>query len=462
MVKLKHNYIILYYMEKNLKIHKWEWVSYSIKRENFNLNEDISKKEVEKMFQTLNTGIRLKLIKISTEIQNKMWNPVHIWDTFDISENILKNFSSKDKIENVEKSKTIKEESKTKKDSSKIKIEASDDFNYKSPTYDKNWHLKSREDLYNPEQIEDWYSSVKELFTKLNSMEPTQIEALIKPYYYGEVDEKWEKIPTFIIIWDTHADEYNLSEKELEAIKDRNFITDKDESYKAETEVLSLLNKKFKINNFGLENEFYWKYFKTKIWKEVKRLGLNSFWLEKEKFLDANELFAKQISINYEIYKSLWVDLDINYSKDEISKYEEYMAKEMKKAAWKSVEDPIIDAFNEMKKLSKDELIFSYKVNRYFMEKTGILDSESEKILIENAKKSNKTYEQIIEKFTKWVSEMKKVIVDDRNQIWIDIASKQMWKDKMMVLVYWKAHSEDLMKQLKEKYNSKVNIYVAK
>lgn len=57
---------------------------------------------------------------------------------------------------------------------------------------------------------------------------------------------------------------------------------------------------------------------------------------------------------------------------------------------------------------------------------------------------------------------MKKVIVDDRNQIWIDIASKQMWKDKMMVLVYWKAHSEDLMKQLKEKYNSKVNIYVAK
>lgn len=66
--------------------------------------------------------------------------------------------------------------------------------------FDENWFIKARKNLKNENEVNDLYNSIKELFEKLNSMEKTQIKPLFDHYYFWEIDENWDKIPTFIII----------------------------------------------------------------------------------------------------------------------------------------------------------------------------------------------------------------------------------------------------------------------
>lgn len=117
-------------------------------------------------------------------------------------------------------------------------------FWYKEPLKDENGYLLAREDLKKAEEVKDWYSSIKELFTKLNSINETQVEPLYKPIY------TWENLPTFIIIWDLHADEYNFEEKEIEHAKlflGKNSLIEKNEDANSEVKVIEMLNKKFWI-----------------------------------------------------------------------------------------------------------------------------------------------------------------------------------------------------------------------
>ncbi|MDQ7023904.1 MAG: hypothetical protein Q9M97_10575 [Candidatus Gracilibacteria bacterium] len=55
-----------------------------------------------------------------------------------------------------------------------------------------------------------------------------------------------------------------------------------------------------------------------------------------------------------------------------------------------------------------------------------------------------------------------KIVIEDRNKYSINIMSNNLGNNKIGVMVYGKAHISDLIKQLKEKYNGRVNIYVAK
>lgn len=134
--------------------------------------------------------------------------------------------------------------------------------------FDENWFIKARKNLKNENEVSDWYNSIKELFEKLNSMEKTQIEPLFDPYYFWEIDENWEKIPTFIIIWDIHADEWfeNILNQKIKEFYWKKFLVENDESSKPEILAIEILNKKFWIKNYWLEGIIEWKWLTSKIW----------------------------------------------------------------------------------------------------------------------------------------------------------------------------------------------------
>lgn len=58
--------------------------------------------------------------------------------------------------------------------------------------------------------------------------------------------------------------------------------------------------------------------------------------------------------------------------------------------------------------------------------------------------------------------ELEKLIIEERNKNWVEIISKNLDDKKIAIMVYGKGHIDGLIKELKKKYENKVNIYVAK
>ena len=354
-------------------------------------------------------------------------------------------------------------------------------FNYKKPQRDENWYLLPREDLKSPEEISDWYSSTKELFTKLNSITETQIEPMFKPHYFWEVNEKTgEKIPTFIIVGDVHWEQWNNKEKSLfKDIEWKKYIIENDESYIPEISAIKILHKKFWIQNIWVEWET-WKDSISLIWEKLENEWIEYIEMDSEKKYKEAELNEKEIlwnidniiNISLKQYELLGIDLDnfrltqeeVNWlNKDSIYK--------------KMIKNPNIEpSFENIKKeieiMKKEDKIIlekKYKISCYLLSQVPWLKSIEKYINIAKNSFPDATIDTLINEFENSFKKSQKltkkdyeILIEDRNKYSINIMSNNLWKDKIWVMVYWKDHISDLIKQLKEKYNWKVNIYVAK
>lgn len=361
------------------------------------------------------------------------------------------------------------------------KDEVTSEFNYIAPKIDENWFLKARTDLKDESEISDGYNSIYELFTKLNSMTKTQVEPIYKPQYFWEINKKtWEKIPTFIIVWDVHADEYNIWEEVEDFFQKSMFLAEKNEDANQEIEVVELLNKKFWLNVVWLENEFFEEENNSKIWKWIDNLGIKTIWLEdKEIMNEANLFIAKEALLSFEYFKLLWIDLDIEVTEEDYNNI--INDKEVLEIinSGMSMEKIILDeTINYDKKIeltkeysiksyeevkdNKDLLIKFYKYHKYIFKNS--FWEESLKNIVNKVKNINisKDIYDNIEKSAKNTIDSDLVTIEKRNEKWIEIISDKLDEEKIAVMVYWKAHIPNLIKQLNKKYDWKVNIYVAK
>jgi hypothetical protein len=194
--------------------------------------------------------------------------------------------------------------------------------------------------------------------------------------------------------------------------------------------------------------------------------------------LDTKEVFEKidnneytSMIFNMKQLQLLWVDLyNKDFTKEELSnlkndkEFSDIFYKLLDLSKWldvsKLTKKDIDNMSNYIKTLSKENLIKLYKASIMWLKKEWY---NIDDIIKDTRKFFNWiSYDDLWNKSYDYFKKVEKNIIEDRNKIWINIMLKNLWKDKIWVMVYWKAHIPDLMKQLKEKYNGKVNIYVAK
>lgn len=356
----------------------------------------------------------------------------------------------------------------TKRELCDIKKEVENwQFWYKKPKRDKNEMLLARSDLKKPEQVANGYSSIKELFTKLNSMTPTQVEPWIKPFYYWEIDkETGEKIPTFIIVWDIHIEQTNTNKEVIQEVLWKEFLMEENEDFTAETEVVWLLKNKFGITTIWIEGENYSSnHSTTLIGEELNRLSIKYIWMEEESL---NETIGQKEIIwfkkSLQIFKLLWIDLDTNVAISEIPTLlekphimrimEDISKKQEPNFTYEEIEKEV----DQMRKLPKEELLDIYKLIKIMLQEYG-LDQ-----LIEEVKNdpTELTIKSLIENTITLQREIDFITIKERNTIWINLMTNNFKDDKIAIMVWWKDHSRDMIEQIKQKYNGKVNIYVAK
>lgn len=374
--------------------------------------------------------------------------------------------------------------------------------------FDENGFIIAKK-LKNESEIENWYSSIKELFEKLNSINETQIEPLIEPYYFWENNENWEKIPTFIIVWDIHQGEFTwtFSTEELKDFFWKKFLVEDDETAKPEIEAIKILYKKFWIKNIWLE--WFWRW---EPWKWYISLWLNSIWI-KNYGIENPELLKEAIILEFFnskiaeiIYlENNWYNLDLKFTKKEknLKITELFTEKEINFLTKNPIPEvkenldywqvDIIDDENEKinfaKKYYNNHINNKYplyiddskewkeiknKLSKLYREdyeneflwSTESLLVENFEIILKRARELNKKMDKnndFFEELSKiMINENKKIVIEERNESAINIIQSNMNKDKIWVIVSWKSHTKDLIKKLKERYDSKVNIYVAK
>lgn len=182
------------------------------------------------------------------------------------------------------------------------------DFWYKEPEKDSEWYFLVRTDLKDEKEVSDGFSSIEELFTKLNSMTKTQVEPGFEPYYYGEIDEEtWEKIPTFILVWEYHTDTLNrdTTEEERQNLKEKYWkisLVEENEDYMQTVEVIELLHDKFWIKNIWLEWEKDNFLISSANWYHLKNKNINYITLDSnETQLETNKYIIERDKLKYKI-----------------------------------------------------------------------------------------------------------------------------------------------------------------
>ncbi len=343
-------------------------------------------------------------------------------------------------------------------------------FNYSLPFRDENWKLLPRK-IQTPESIEDGYDSIYDLFTKLNSITDTQIEPLYPPYYYWEInDETWEKIKTYIIVWDIHADEYNEN-------TDKNsisylmlwdqIIVEEDESYFPEVSALRILKEKFWIENIWLENELNWRDGMSLIWKNadisgIEYVGLEDIWV----YFEAMEAIIIRLTISIKLFEIAWLELknyDISDKEYQEIQEEPFMQEILSKVSVDLTynENKLRESFNKINILTMEQKEKYYKFVLKYNEK--MFSYLSSRILNDAINEISSSIDELASSdLVEQYKQKSDSIVEKRNEVWIKILSESMWDDQVWVMVYWKWHIENLIEQLKSKYDWKVNIYVAK
>lgn len=348
-----------------------------------------------------------------------------------------------------------------------------------SAIYDKEWNLKSRE-LLKSSEITNWYKTIEELFRKMSIMTDTQIEPNFPPQYVWEI-YKNKKVPTYIIVWDMHADWYNVQDDELKKARKiywKNIIIDDDESSEPEISSISTIKTKFNINNIWLENisnGAEWESFLYWIANWLNKQEIDFYWLEikenrKKVLNEMNKEFKGWIFVNLKIIQSLWINLKTlnNINEKEFIRLSNKYNKILNNDGYRNnVTLPFLEVlnsnfdqeYNNISKLKNNELkeigqIYLYIYSRLFWNEnlksiSWILwPILSKKELRENMINNNKKYH--------------KIIIEERNKNWINFIESNMWKDNIWVMVYWKAHITDLINQINKKNNWIANIYVAK
>lgn len=348
-----------------------------------------------------------------------------------------------------------------------------------SAIYDKEWNLKSRE-LLKSSEITNWYKTIEELFRKMSIMTDTQIEPNFPPQYVWEI-YKNKKVPTYIIVWDMHADWYNVQDDELKKVRKiywKNIIIDDDESSEPEISSISTIKTKFNINNIWLENisnGAEWESFLYWIANWLNKQEIDFYWLEikenrKKVLNEMNKEFKGWIFVNLKIIQSLWINLKTlnNINEKEFIRLSNKYNKILNNDGYRNnVTLPFLEVlnsnfdqeYNNISKLKNNELkeigqIYLYIYSRLFWNEnlksiSWILwPILSKKELRENMINNNKKYH--------------KIIIEERNKNWINFIESNMWKDNIWVMVYWKAHITDLINQINKKNNWIANIYVAK
>lgn len=348
-----------------------------------------------------------------------------------------------------------------------------------SAIYDKEWNLKSRE-LLKSSEITNWYKTIEELFRKMSIMTDTQIEPNFPPQYVWEI-YKNKKVPTYIIVWDMHADWYNVQDDELKKVRKiywKNIIIDDDESSEPEISSISTIKTKFNINNIWLENisnGAEWESFLYWIANWLNKQEIDFYWLEikenrKKVLNEMNKEFKGWIFVNLKIIQSLWINLKTlnNINEKEFIRLSNKYNKILNNDGYRNnVTLPFLEVlnsnfdqeYNNISKLKNNELkeigqIYLYIYSRLFWNEnlksiSWILwPILSKKELRENMINNKKKYH--------------KIIIEERNKNWINFIESNMWKDNIWVMVYWKAHITDLINQINKKNNWIANIYVAK
>jgi len=445
------------------------------------LRESITDNFNDKIIDKLNTWTKVNII--DSKIYSKTINWIER-DFVKVSVNWEEGFLPREYLiinKDSNKKEEIKEKIKTKKTKS-----TNGSFNYKEPQRDNEWYLKARTDLKSGNEIRDWiwYSSIKDLFTKLNSIEETQIEPLFKPQYYGEVDKMTnKKIPTYIIVGDMHADEYNIDwvEEDIKIIMDlskvsywKEILTETNKEWSdAEIDSLSIISNKFNIKNIWLENvanntkgEEYW----ISNWLEKK--WIKYIWLEKEKLIsNTSDNEIKAMMLELKTYEKLGVNLKWeNFTKKEFIEYynknKESILKLDSTDLWEVSFEKILKEqkldYTRLTKLNKNELKNEYKFSKYIYLKMFWENFFNPMLeyTINNYNSLDKN--QLIKEKSELGEYNYNNTIVKRNTAWINFISNNMSDDKMAVMTYWKAHIYDLIKQINTKYDWKVNIYVAK
>ena len=374
-------------------------------------------------------------------------------------------------------------------------------FNCIEPLRDVNWLLLPRTDLSSSDQIEDWYESIHELFLKLNSITDTQIEPLYEPIYYGEVDSKGKKIPTYIVVWDIHADDYGIDQEwdDMDCIREifsmqlwKDFLVEDDEWADPEVDAIDILVTKFWVSTVWLENEFNKKSkrYKTRkfsekrknrtgIWKWLSEKGINYIGLEDESIIEASSMIMRLSALNSVLKGFLLKQKGIDLSEIDLSltvqdfvllynKHKETIFADMPKldldtdmkfSTYYKAFDEIIEKFNNY---TPQQALEIHKINTYISHRitlkllwNGILWKILLKILGKISKKVIKKRIDSVEssdslKFDIVAGKMQKndITIKRRNSEWIELLDKNKSGEQVCAMVYWKAHIPDLIKQL--------------
>jgi hypothetical protein len=366
-----------------------------------------------------------------------------------------------------------------------LKVDLNVKFNYKNPQRDENWYLLARVDLKPASEVEYTWNTISEMFTALNSMTETQIEPLFPPYYYWEVDkETGEKIPTFIIVGDFHWEQVTKKEKKcLKSTLWKKYIIEEDESYLPEVLVLKILTNKFWIKNIWLEWET-WDNMSTIIWEELKKQSIWFIEMDSDKKYKESDLNEKEllwnvnniINIILKEFELLWVNLDNHkFTEKEIEWLKTDpmfldFQKEMQKK-WESEPsfENMKEEFEKLKNTDIKILQKQYKIMAFIFSQIPWFKPFGSYIKIAKKSFPDTTINTLfndIEKSLKNLDSLSikgdKILIEDRNRYSINIMSENLWEEKIAVMVYWKAHIPNLFKQLKEKFNRKVNVYGVK
>lgn len=111
------------------------------------------------------------------------------------------------------------------------------------------------------------------------------------------------------------------------------------------------------------------------------------------------------------------------------------------------------------------KLYRDYYENDFLLRQESII-LENFEIILKKARELNKNIDKNKDFFEELsrviIEENKKVVIKNRNDYAINLVEKNMDDKKIWVIVFWKAHNKEFKEQLKEKYNWKVNIYIAK
>lgn len=337
----------------------------------------------------------------------------------------------------------------------------------------ENWDFLKPKTLKSPEQISSWYSSIKELFSKLSQITQLQQE----PNYPPQL--KWEQYPTYIIVWDIHAWEHNITREMLKAIRMeswRDHIVDINWEWpEKESEAIRILKERFDISpvwlEWELDNDFV---VYSKIWKLVEEIDwVNMFGIENMEynkwkwlwnllpwvyFMDymINDIFSFEEIRNKPIYydKLIWEEY-LKLSKEFCDlknlKYLKESDKKQYLKMWSFVYGYFI-AYHNVKWVIELRHKINILTNELKKEGYGIWYDK-----IKDMWEAIKKWEQIKNKYSSLREEYALDVVDRR------LGEFKGWEEDNIpwVIVMWKTNIPWLIDKINKKHNHKANIYVA-